>query len=311
MDVISARRSFTMNPISEFNFISWAQKQIGDDPSVLLPSGDDTAILKTTNKTAFTTDALVDQVHFDLQTQRPSDIGQKAINVNVSDIASMGMQPSHCVITFCVPHNLSQQKLKAIFNGMIKACRQSQLSIVGGDFTRSPKALMINVAMTGRLIKKNTQPLTRSGAKIGDSIFVTGSLGGSITGKHLRFKPRLLEVKELLKLGNPTSMIDISDGLSSELHHICKQSKVGSKIFCEQIPIANKNTNTLDNALNDGEDFELLFTADAKLTKKIDNNWTLKTKLTKIGEICHKSNGIKLFKHNQYLHKLPAKGWCH
>lgn len=296
---------------AEFDFIAWAQKQIGPDPSVLLPSGDDTAILKTDAKTALTTDALVDTIHFDLANQRPGDIGKKAINVNVSDIASMGMQPSHCVITFCVPESLNQDKLRRIFSGMISACRQSQLSIVGGDFTRSPGPLMINVAMTGRAIKKNCAPLTRCGAKLGDSLFVTGRLGGSLKGKHLRFTPRLDEVKKILKLGCPHAMIDISDGLSSEIHHICRGSQVGARLCSSAIPIARAATNGTTSALHDGEDFELLFTAGPRLTSRLLKEWNHPTPLSKIGIITPAAADIVIHEEGKSDQQLLPQGWIH
>ena len=197
--------------------------------NVIAGVGDDAAVLKfdRSRHLLLASDMLVEGTHFTRNT--PVElIGRKAIAVNISDIAAMGGIPDSAVVSIGLPPGTHLAFAQRLYTGMKKICRQFRVSIVGGDTVRS-KTIVINVAMTGIVKKKNL--LLRSGAKQGDAVFVTGTLGGSILGKHLKFTPRVHEAQTLLRRVRITSMIDLSDGLSTDLHHITKASGTGAYIY--------------------------------------------------------------------------------
>ncbi len=217
--------------------------------------GDDCAVLPmdATYDMVLTSDPLIENVHFTAEAT-PEQIGHKAVCRVLSDFAAMGAEPQYLLINVVAPPEQNFQTLEKIYEGISKVRKRFDVDLVGGDLAQGP-ALELHVFGVGRVPKGTA--LLRSGAKPGDLIYVTGPLGGAQkSGKHLAFEPRLEWGNALRESGLVTSMMDISDGLATDLRHILKASNVGAEIFSEQIP---KN-GTLEEALYDGEDFELLFT---------------------------------------------------
>jgi len=291
--------------LGEFGLIERFQRQIKTDASVIKGSGDDCAVLAYDKNffQLFTCDMLVEGVDFSHK-ENPYLIGRKSIAVSISDIAACGGTPRHCVISIGIPRKTSIEFMDKLFKGMLDLAKIYKINLVGGDLS-SAKNLVVDVSMLGIVEKKNL--VLRSGAKAGDIIFVTGSLGGSIKGKHLKFTPRVKESATLVKNFKVNAMIDISDGLSQDLGHILNASNVGAIIFEDLIPLANPARN-LDDALVSGEDFELLFTLSPKDAKEV---FKKKFKFFPIGEIVDKKYGLRLMdKRGQEL-ILEPKGYRH
>lgn len=295
-----------INKIGEFGLIERFKKAIKTDASVVAGSGDDCAVLKLDKQSyqLFTCDMLVEGVDFTPK-ENPYLIGRKAIAVSLSDIAACSGKPRHCVISLGLPKNTDSSYVDKLFKGMLDICRKYKVNIVGGDLSRSAR-ITLDVSMLG-VVKKEHLTL-RSGARAGDIIFVTGEVGGSILGKHLKFTPRLKESGFLSRNFKVNAMIDISDGLASDLGHILKQSKAGAVIYEDLIPISAK-ARGLSDALNSGEDFELLFTLPRRLAKKL-----LKRKLAifkPIGEIMERKYGFKLIDKRNRPVDIEPKGFKH
>ena len=273
-----------------------AQIQLGRDSSVLV-----------------TTDMLLEGVHFDLQKATLEQVGYKAMAVSLSDCAAMVTVPIAAVASVALPKGYGQKELKQLHSGITAAGDKFGCTLVGGDITSwdDKKPLAISVAMLSR--GAGNKPIKRSGAKVGDSICVTGSLGGAVNRKHLEFEPRVKEAIKIAQMVTLNSMIDISDGLSSDLNRICKASRVGAIIDTELIPVsdeAKKMGNPLDSALNDGEDFELLFTLSNEDCRMLLKKWNGPIPITKIGEITDtKKMQIKM--PDAVIRDLQAKGYDH
>ncbi len=283
---------------------------------VIIGIGDDAAVLKyDKNKyLLFTTDMLVENDHFSLKYSGPGQIGMKAIEQNASDIAAMGGLPKYAVVSLALPIDIDVEFVDGLYNGINKSAKKYKIDIVGGNITHSTE-IVVNIAMIGFVEKKFLA--LRRGAKIGDYIFCSGDVGKSTAGlellrrnksgksikKHLEPKCRLDLARRLVKIGI-NSMIDVSDGVASEVKHICDESKAGAIIYADQIPISKNtindskkiNKNPVDFALYGGEDFELVFTANKNKLKKIK-----KYDVKVIGEIVDKKYGIKLIKNNEKL----------
>lgn len=292
--------------IGEFGLIHRIKKLIKTDASVVKGIGDDCAVIKFSKDKymLFTSDMLVEGVDFTGK-ERPYLVGRKALAVSVSDIAACAGLPRYCLVSMGLPRNTSVDFIDKLIKGMLSLARKYGINIVGGDISRT-RQLTIDVSMLGIVEKKNLA--LRSGAKIGDIIFVTGKLGGSILGKHLRFMPRLKEARFLVKNFRVNSMIDISDGLTQDLGHILEESSVGAIIYEDLIPIS-KQARNLNDALYWGEDFELLFTLSAYEAKKL-----YRKKLTgfkPIGEIVHKKYGLRLVDKDGKEEIIKPKGFQH
>jgi len=247
----------------------------GDCPLPVIGIGDDTAVLPYSKKEylLLTTDMLAEGTHFTRRMPAVA-VGHKAMACSISDIASMGGWPTFAVVSIGIPKDLPVRFIKDIYKGMQKVARQFKVSIVGGDTIKTDK-IIINAALLGLVEKKNL--VTRDGAKKGDWIFVTGALGGSLkSGRHLNFTPRLGPARFLVENFKPSAMMDISDGLAGDLNHILKASHVGARLDFKSIP-RHKGV-TLSQALNDGEDFELLFTLSPSQSRRL-MQWQEKKKL--------------------------------
>jgi len=271
--------------------------------------GDDAAILSFNQKEIVVSkDILVEGVHFDLSYMPLKHLGYKSIIVNVSDILSMNAVPSQILVSIAASNRFKLDAMQAIYDGINAACSDYNLDLVGGDTTSSNKGLIISVTCIGSIDKKKI--VKRSGAKDGDILVVSGDLGGSYMGlqvlereksvfevnpnsqpdlskytyciqRQLKPEARKDVVKVLAELNIvPTSMIDISDGLSTEINHLSSSSNISIHIYEDKIPISDEtknvcnefNINPIVAALNGGEDYELLFTISEKNSKKIIDN---------------------------------------
>lgn len=278
-----------ISKLGEFGLIERFRRSIKTDASVIKGSGDDCAVIKFNRDKylLFTCDMIVEGVDF-IKKDNPHFIGRKALAVSISDIAACGGIPRYCLISLGLPKKMTVETVDKIAKGMFSLAQKYKINIVGGDLSRSYK-LTIDVSVLG-LVEKKYLAL-RSQAKKGDIIFVSGSLGGSLRGKHLTFTPRLKEARYLVRNFKVNAMIDISDGLIQDLGHILKASNVGAIIYEDSIPL-NKQARNLNEALYMGEDFELLFTLSRRDAKKL-----LRRKLVNfkpIGEIVERKYGLRL-----------------
>jgi thiamine-monophosphate kinase len=260
----------------EFDFIQWIRTQQKPSELAPLPAGDDLAILKWPEKDLLLVgvDQVLDGVHFDSTVHSPRQIGRKAINRNLSDCAAMGCLPAAAVVTIASPAGTGMDYLKELYLGIKEAGDKFNCEIVGGDTASWPGKLAVTVTILGR--SAGIKPITRSGASPLEAIYVTGPLGGSILGRHLTFEPRIDLARQLAKNFRITAMIDLSDGISRDLAHICRESDVGAHVWAKQLPVHQDAIETrrdgrsaLDHALHDGEDYELLFTSPDKIPPTI------------------------------------------
>lgn len=295
-----------IDKLGEFGLIERFRKSIRTDASVISGSGDDCAVLKFSQDKylLFTCDMLVEGVDFK-SGEDPYLIGRKSIAVSISDIAACGGLPRHCLISLGLSKKTSVEFLDKLFKGMRDMAKRFKINIVGGDLSRANK-LTIDVSMLGLVEKKYL--CLRSQAKAGDIIFVTGSLGGSYLSKHLKFIPRIKEARFLVRNFKVNSLIDISDGLTQDLDHILKESRVAAVIYENLIPLS-REAKDLRDALYSGEDFELLFTLSPKVARKL----YLKKKsfFKPIGEILPRGYGLRLVDKIGREKVIQPKGFRH
>jgi len=293
---------------------------IGDDSAVLPSSADRLQLV--------TTDMLVENVHFRLDFAEPFQIGWRSIAVNISDIAAMGGEPTYAFISIALPRDTTVEFVDELYSGMQKIATEYSVDIVGGDTVSAPQ-IVINVALLGEVESKNL--VLRSGAKAGDALVVTGDLGGSEAGltilmdglplkgieKHLMPVPRVQEGRLLARSGYVTSMIDISDGLASEVHHICEASGTGAELHMDSIPLSDNvrqvaehaGKQPYDFALYGGEDYELLFTC--QQDKVLEMLESCRTKLTIVGQIVETPNHVTIEDSSGNIVPLKPRGYDH
>jgi len=300
-------KSAFLKDFGEKKLIRRIKQSVKCNQSVLKGIGDDTAVLKLnrTHYLLYTSDMLLEGLHF-RRKDNPRDIGHKALACSLSDIASMGGLPCYGLISLGLPRRLKVNYLDRIYEGILSLASEFSVKIVGGDIIRSNK-IIIDICLIGQVEKKNL--ILRSNAKAGDIIFVTGRLGGSLKSKkHLRFTPRIKQARYLVKNHRINSMIDISDGLASDLWEIAKQSKKGAVIYESALPFSDYAA-SLDNCLYDGEDFELLFTLSAKEARRL-----IRKKgsfFYPIGEITGRKFEITIYDREGKSRKLDLKGFKH
>ncbi len=288
--------------------------------SIIVGPGDDCAVIDlgiTGDYCLFKTDAIVEGVHFESNTPAKM-IGRKAIARPLSDIAAMGGTPTHTLITLGLPDEHCEDRIAAIYEGAKAIAVQHKTSIVGGETTRS-RELWLSVSVIGKVDREHC--ITRTGSVAGDAIFVTGELGGSLAGKHLDFQPRIQEGRWLAQDFDIHAMIDLSDGLATDLRHLLGK-KLGAELLTTAVPISHaaklraKETpldkTALLAALTDGEDYELLFTLPAGDAVKLHDAWKDKfpdLSLKCIGKITGEP-GI-ILRDEKGIHPLNIHGYDH
>ncbi len=285
--------------------------------------GDDAAVIKAgSTYLVFTTDTLVEGDHFSLKYFTPEQIGKKAVEINVSDVGAMGAEPKYFLVSLVLPEDIDVKIIENIYEGMRQKGAKYKIEIIGGNITHG-KQLIIDICMIGEVKKKNLK--LRSGARPGDLIFVSGDLGSSTAGlklflrnkkgfnrtkkKHLEPEAQFGKVRPFLKYIN--AMIDVSDGLASEVTRICEQSNTGAVIYPDLVPI-NPETikaaesckeNALDYALYGGEDFELVYTVSRKNVNKVKGSMVGKITVEKRVRLLKEGREEPLLKHG-YDHFL-------
>ena len=250
----------------EFAFIDWLRRRTPTAPGVLVGPGDDAAVLRPPSRAQLiTTDMLLDGSCFLLAEAGPYRVGRKAMAVNLSDIAAMAGVPVAAVVSVGLPRDGGADLAQELDRGLRAEADAFGVALVGGDTNSWTGPLAISVTLLGEATERG--PVLRSGARVGDWIMVTGPLGGSILGHHLDFTPRVREALRLHECADLHAMIDISDGLAKDLHHLCEESQCGAVLNAAAIPISaaavelasRDGRPALDHALSDGEDFELVF----------------------------------------------------
>ncbi|MDF7825141.1 thiamine-phosphate kinase [Pontiellaceae bacterium B12227] len=259
----------TLGEIGEHEAIRRILPMLGSHADLRVGAGDDCAVCRIPKlglDQVFTTDPIIEGVHFQ-SLENPERIGNKAVGRVLSDIAAMGAVPQWMLVNVVAPPTLEFQILEKVYTGMGALCERFGAPIIGGDVARGEK-LELHVFGTGLLPQGSA--LLRSGAVEGDAILVTGPLGGSFSsGHHLDFVPRVDEGVFLRETGWVNAMMDLSDGLATDLRHILNQSGVGAALYSEQIPV----NGSVEAALFDGEDFELLLMASDQNVKKLQELW--------------------------------------
>lgn len=315
---------------SEFDFINNLKKKYS-----LRYVGDDCAVLPKDSKTdlVITTDLLVEDIDFRLDWTTPELVGAKTLAVSLSDIAAMGAEPKWALLSIGIPANIwDSDFVDRFYDGWFTLARHYEVELVGGDISRTPEKIVFDSIVAGEVIKGKA--ILRSGAMPGDSIYVTGALGGAFGGlmllesgfrysnsskrhqeiiaKQLRPVPQLASGKYLSEHGIATAMIDLSDGLSSDLRHLCQASGVGARIYAKDIPILpalSEITVAKDQmmalGINGGEDFELLFTSKEKNLSSLNL-----PDAQRIGEITENVGRIEVIAGNEITCLQPG-GYRH
>ena len=296
-----------------------------DDPDIIKGVGDDCAVIRYKNESHLlvTTDMMVENDHFSLDWYSPKQVGMKLMESNVSDILAMGGKPDYAFLSLSLKKDTSVEFIEELYKGLYHSAKRHDILILGGDTTHGTE-YVFNLALTGK-VRPDLLRL-RSTARRGDLICVTGTLGGSKAGlellkerkkgylkDYLEPKARICsEAETIAKYAN--AMIDISDGIGSEVNHICRESCCGSVIFYDSIPLSKQtkesaaklNMDPYDFALYGGEDFELLFTIPGDKLELLEKRFS---DFTVVGEIVNKLDGISLFKDSK-KEKL-RKGYDH
>lgn len=316
--------------LGEFELIARLTKNLPRDPSVVVGVGDDCAVLRSRDPNRyllFKTDPVIEGTHFVFRSSSktknppatPYQVGWKAMARNLSDIAAMGGLPKWALVSLGLPAKTSVKVVDEIDRGLNACASHFGAVIVGGDTSQTSDNLFVVVSLIGE-VERNFLKL-RSTARAGQIVFVTGTLGGSILGKHLTFTPRIEEARWLVQNFPIAAMIDVSDGLGGDLQRLCEMSRVGFDILADAVPISDAaqtlsrsdRRSPLEHALSDGEDFELLFTMNAKHADNLLRRWHRKFELplTPIGIATKSARRIRLIERDQIPRLLTKCGYEH
>lgn len=342
----SARPKATF-AIREFDLIRTLQHRHGaEGASIIRGIGDDAAVIVPAKKRwqLVTTDLLTEGIHFDFLTAGCSDIGFRAAAANLSDIAAMGGTPHYMLVSVAIPRNGTSQQVQQLYRGMMAACRPHKVRLIGGDTTASAATWFISITLIGSVTPGRA--LFRRGARVGDDLYVTGTLGDSLAGlkllrqahrkantpllpprhraflirRHLRPTARIAEGQWLSIHGWATAAIDVSDGLSGDLHHICEESHVGVDINLSALPISPaclayaKSTaeDPITLALAGGEDYELLFTVASRHRRRFEELAAAQQiSFTRIGRIKPTRSGVHSLAPDGKRQPLPITSYEH
>lgn len=334
-------RDLKMEDIGEVGFIRSILEDCHFSTAKLIRGiGDDCAVIGPYEDRVFliTTDILLEDVHFILGKIPPEHLGEKAISVNLSDIAAMGGKALHAFVSLAVPKHMRVETIQSVYRGIKAVCRRYGVNILGGDTSASPDRLLINVAIIGESPEKEV--VYRSGAGPGDGIYVTGTLGDSAAGlklikgeavapvpvvsalieAHNRPVPFLEAGRMIASSGLASAMIDLSDGMVSDLRHICESSHVGARLSQMGVPISNElrifseinGLDPYDLALSGGEDYRLLVTVPEKnsglFLRMFENG--VPCQISRVGEILE-MDGIEITRPDKTIERLDVKGFDH
>jgi thiamine-monophosphate kinase len=323
-----------LTEIGEFAVIATIKEMAAAGPGIIKGIGDDAAILRPSPGmvSLVTTDLLLEGVHFNLDFTDPYRLGKKAVAVNLSDMAACGGIPTAFLVSLAAPVKTEMAFVRSLYQGMLEQAQEFKMPLAGGDTSRGER-LLIAITLIGEA--EEAKVIYRSGARKGDLIFVTGTLGDAALGlqqlkkgkregiaitRHLAPIPRVKEGREIARLGLATAMIDISDGLMADLGHICEASAVGAKVQLSRLPlseeyrreIAQYNADTYLLAVIGGEDYELLFTAPEERTaaiQKLAREFGIP--ITMIGEIASDSHGVMIYGEDGKVYPVKQQGYDH
>jgi thiamine-monophosphate kinase len=337
-DVPEEKRQ-TVGDFGEFRLIDRIRGKAGALGAGEVGIGDDAAVVSLGTHALLTTDAFIEGVHFDFAIADPYQAGARMVTAAVSDVAAMGGTPRHVVMSLCAPPALPLIVFDALTDGILASCSSYGAALVGGDTVRTSGPLVVSLAVTGL---PAARPLLRSGAHPGDVLAVTGRLGGSSAGlealrdpklladfpdlaaRHLGPRARVHEGELLASSGAVTSMIDVSDGLSSEVHHLARASGVGIEVDTDRIPLfdrvgeiaARLGRDPVEMALSSGEEFELLFTLRVPDPEEIGRLFEYiraktGTEVTGIGEALPAGRGVVRVDSRGGARPLEVRGFDH
>lgn len=329
--------------VGEFGLIERLARIVGvPHPDVVVGIGDDVAVLDVGGPDWLlaTVDCQIEGVHFLRHAIPPDKLGRRALAVNLSDIASMGGRPDFALVSLALPDEIEAEWVEALYRGMRLEGDLAGVVVVGGNISRSPDGVFVDITVLGRV--NRDQVLRRSGARPGDVVLVTGTLGDAAAGLHLLLHPeveaeavvretllerlftptpRLKEANMIARLGGATAMIDISDGLSSDVGHICEASGVGVRLWADRLPVSEaarrvaelKGVPAWELALTGGEDYELCLTAPPEAVEKLVEAVAVETgtPLTVVGRVEPPEAGRRLVLPDGREAILEARGWRH
>ncbi|MDD5543749.1 MAG: thiamine-phosphate kinase [Acidobacteriia bacterium] len=317
---------------SERDFIASLRRRVHRRPRRLIAGiGDDAAVLnmRSGEEWCITTDLLVEGIHFDLHYDSAHSVGHKSLTAGLSDIAAMGARARFALVSIAVPSSKAEPFLSGFYRGFLPLARKCGVTLIGGDTSRSERDCFVDVIVMGQSLQPS---IRRSGARVGDLIFVTGTLGQAAWGLHLLRNSPLAKTRAEksaiqahlhptaqteagLWLGKnrlASAMIDVSDGLSTDLHHLCRESGVGARVEERKIPVAPmpSRKQALRYALTGGEDYQLLFTVHPANLHRVRGRIS-KLGLSEIGRIVSREAGVLLISPGGRSKKLPISGWDH
>ena len=311
-------------PLGEKKLIQQIRRSARGGESVVTGIGDDCAVLSVPpgHELLVTTDFTIEKVHFRRDWHRPELVGRRCLTRGLSDIAAMGGEPRAAFLSLAVPSDVPQKWVDRFLKGLLDLAEEFKVPLAGGDTAQSAGGIQADIVVVGSVPRGKA--VLRSGAKAGERIYVTGELGGSAAAlarleeskplgaeyvRHFRPQARVAVGQWLRQQGVASAMIDVSDGLSTDLEHICQESHVGAEIEAEAIPRAQvglgKKRVALELALHGGDDYELLFTSAAAIPSEVEG-----VRVTRIGRTTQ-SAGMRLIGADGKARRLAAAGWEH
>jgi thiamine-monophosphate kinase len=299
----SARGGIRLGELGEDRLLDELLPRLSLGKAVAVGPGDDCAVVEThdrRNLLALKTDCVVEGVHF-LPGTHALDVGWKAMMRPLSDFAATSAVPQFALITLIAPEQTQVEWVKNLYRGLRRAAKRFKVSIVGGEMSGTLGPIAISASVIGFVEKDRW--VSRRGGKVGDDLFVTGRLGGAMKRKHLQFIPRIMESRWLTKRFSIHAMMDLSDGLGVDLPRLARTSKVGFKIDLKNLPLTRGAK--IDEAISEGEDYELLFAISSRQRRRLQREWRKKfpkLPLTLIGSLSQPSTNNSQLLRGGYVH---------